>query len=50
MFNHLNNNIDLTIPLYQEANDLEFIRRIRLQFVFAREFLIRFDCSLNLDI
>jgi hypothetical protein len=26
--------MDLTIPLYQEPNDLESIRRIRIQFVF----------------
>lgn len=33
LFQHLNNNIDLTIPLYEEANDLESIRRIRIQYV-----------------
>jgi len=33
IFNHLNNNMDLTIPLYQEANDLELIRRIRTKYM-----------------
>ena len=35
MLNHLNNNMDLTIPLYQEPGDLESIQRIRKQFVFS---------------
>ncbi|CAF3900416.1 unnamed protein product, partial [Rotaria magnacalcarata] len=33
MLNHLNNNIDLTIPLYQEPSDLASIRRIRSHYV-----------------
>ncbi|CAF5100975.1 unnamed protein product [Rotaria sp. Silwood1] len=33
MLNHLNNNLDLTIPLYQEPNDLESIRKIRIEYV-----------------
>lgn len=45
IFNHLNNNIDLTIPLYQEANDLESIRRIRIQFVFNLTYSHRSDRS-----
>ncbi len=34
MLNHLNNNMDLTIPLYQEPSDLESIQRIRWQLVY----------------
>ncbi|CAF2757520.1 unnamed protein product [Rotaria sp. Silwood2] len=34
MLNHLNNNLDLTVPLYQEPNDLESIKKIRIQYVF----------------
>ncbi|CAF0787976.1 unnamed protein product [Rotaria sordida] len=33
MLNHLNNNLDLTIPLYQEPSDLESIRKIRIQYI-----------------
>ncbi|CAF4276194.1 unnamed protein product, partial [Rotaria sordida] len=33
VLNQLNNNMDLTIPLYQEPNDLESIQKIRTQYM-----------------
>lgn len=35
MLSHLHNNIDMTIPLYQEPSDLEPIEQIRTQYVLA---------------
>ncbi|CAF0926148.1 unnamed protein product [Adineta ricciae] len=33
LLNHLNNNMDLTMPLYQEPSDLESLRRSRIQYM-----------------